>query len=211
MDGKTVERIFEPFFTTKEMERGTGLGLAVVHGIVKQHGGWIDVSSSPGKGTTFRVYLSATGRVAGPRRQETISLEFYRGGGERVLVVEDEDPVRELVIEVLETNGYHTEQAAGVKEGLAIFDREGGNFDLVLSDVVLGDGTGLDLVGEVIARKPGIKILLNSGYTDEKSQWPEIHARGYSFLHKPFTVVNLLRAVKAALLSETKVPDGVTV
>jgi len=207
MDRKTVERIFEPFYTTKEMDSGTGLGLSVVHGIVKHHGGWIDVKSTRGQGSTFRVYLAATGRPAESRPKESGSLDAYKGSGERVLVVEDEDPVRELVIEVLETNGYKTTQAAGVKEALAIFEGAAGNFDLVVSDVVLGDGTGVDLIAEVLSQKPEVKCLLNSGYTDEKSQWPEIRDRGYNFLHKPFTVIALLRAVKAALASEEKTPS----
>jgi PAS domain S-box-containing protein len=210
MDAEIVGRIFEPFYTTKEMGRGTGLGLSVIHGIVKQHGGWIDVSSTSGKGSAFKVYLPATAGRATPIPTRKIPLASLKGSAERVLVVEDEDPVRELVVEILETNGYKTVQAAGAKEALAIFEGEGGNFDLVLSDVVLGDGTGLDLVGKVTSQKPEVRVLLNSGYTDEKSQWPEIDRRGYHFLRKPFTVTDLLSAVKSALEIEVSALEEVT-
>jgi PAS domain S-box-containing protein len=211
MDNKTVERIFEPFYTTKEMGRGTGLGLSVIHGIVKQHGGWIDVTSAPGKGSTFSVYLPATGYPVEPSPKAICSPEPVKGNGQRILVVEDEDPVRRLVVEVLESNGYETAQAAGVRQAHDVFDGQGGDFHLVLSDVVLGDGSGLDLVTEIVSQKPEVRVLLSSGYTDEKSQWPEINRRGYNFLHKPFTVACLLQAVKSALESEAKVMEEATV
>jgi two-component system cell cycle sensor histidine kinase/response regulator CckA len=202
MDGQTVGHIFEPFYTTKEMGRGTGLGLSVVHGIVKQHGGWIDVESTPGEGSIFAVYLPMSSSLERPQPTKKGGLDQYRGNGECVLVVEDEDPVRELVTEVLATNGYETVQAAGVKEALAVYEVENGRFDLLLSDVVLTDGTGIDLAEEVARKSPEIRILLNSGYTDDKAQWPEIRSRGYGFLRKPFTAIDLLAAVRSALESK---------
>lgn len=197
IDKKIIEQIFEPFFSTKET--GSGLGLSVVHGIVKQHEGWIDVYSEPGKGSTFKVYLPTFSEGVRDDLKERPSLHGLGGKGERILLVEDEESVREFVTGVLTNNGYVVFGAAIVEEALSVFEREGGNFDLVFSDVVLPDKNGLELVDHLLHLKPELHVLLSSGYTDDKSQWPAIRKRGFMFLQKPYAVVDLLRMVREAL------------
>lgn len=199
MDEATLQHIFEPFFTTKEAGRGTGLGLSMVEGIVRQHGGWINAYSDPGKGSTFKVFFSAMIAPTETTSEKKLSLQRFQGQGERVLVVEDEDSVRELVARILTENGYTVVEAAGVVGALRVFDRENAQFDLVVSDVVLSDGNGVDLIDQLRSRKPTLAILLNSGYTDERSQWAAICEKGFRFLHKPFTLIDLLQAVRSAL------------
>ncbi|MFH1314706.1 MAG: ATP-binding protein, partial [Candidatus Eisenbacteria bacterium] len=199
MDEAVVVRMFEPFFTTKERGSGTGLGLSVVHGIVRQHGGWIDVASKQGKGTTFTIHLPALGAAQACDDGQEPASELHRGCGERILVVEDEAPLRELVVRVLMENGYVPSGVGSVSEALELFESENQAFDMVVSDVVLPDGNGLDMANALLERKPGLHLLLNSGYTDERSLRPKIRERGFRFLQKPFTVIDLLRAVKTAL------------
>jgi PAS domain S-box-containing protein len=199
MEKKTLEHIFEPFFSTKEAGKGTGLGLSVVYGIVKQHDGWIHVYSEPGKGSIFRVYLAAFSAKLQKRTEESISLSDLRGGGERILMVEDEEGVREFAAKALRECGYVIFEAAGAKEALQIFDREAGNFRLLFSDVVLSDQSGLELAEKFLSRKPELQVLLSSGYTDHKSQWPIISEKGFHYLEKPYFLRDLLRAVKRAM------------
>jgi len=202
MDDEVLRRIFDPFFTTKKSEEGTGLGLSVVYGIVKGHGGWISVESEPGVGSTFRIYLPAalppTGETVSRTRDKVPLLDFD-GRGWRVLVVEDDDGLREFAKRALSGHGYVVFESANAKEAMAIFEREGGNFHLVFTDVVLPDKSGLQLVEDLLSSKPELCVLLSSGYTDHRSQWPVIREKGFEFLQKPFTMVDLLRAVKKLL------------
>jgi PAS domain S-box-containing protein len=199
MNSDTVEHIFEPFFSTKQAGDGTGLGLAVVHGIVKQHGGWIDVYSQPGKGSTFRVYFKAFSATLEDKHRRKASLRNYQGNGETILIVEDEETVRRLAARIFNSNGYVTAEAGSAEEALDIFERENGNFDLLLSDVVLPGKTGVQLADEILARKRDLKVLLTSGYLDDRSQWSIVCDKGLKFLNKPFTVLDLLQAAKEAL------------
>jgi len=196
MDRATMERIFDPFFTTKK--EGTGLGLSVVYGIVKQHKGWINVESSPGLGSTFRVYLPAA--LSAPEEEgEEILPEALRGNGERVLVVEDERPVRDFIEKALSESGYVVSVATNAKEAIEIFKRKKGKFDLVFTDVVLPDERGPKLVQQLLALQPGMGVLFTSGYTNEKSDWLVIREKGYPYIQKPYTLADLLRAVREAL------------
>ncbi|NOZ24833.1 MAG: GAF domain-containing protein [Nitrospirae bacterium] len=199
MDEETIQHIFEPFFTTKEAGRGTGLGLSVVYGIVKQHGGWINVSSESGRGSVFRIYLPASPVKLEGEERKSVALDNLRGGGERILLVEDEDGVRGFASEVLRGYGYSVAEAANVKEAMEVFEREDGRFHLVVSDVVLPDRSGLHLADQLLSRKPALRILLSSGYTDQKLQWPLIQERNFRFLQKPYTLADLLQAVKEVL------------
>jgi two-component system cell cycle sensor histidine kinase/response regulator CckA len=199
IDKETLQYIFEPFFSTRE--EGTGLGLAVAYGLVKQHEGWINVYSEPGQGSTFRVYLPAFSVEPEDEVKETTSLQELQGRGERILLVEDEEVVREYTMKALDRNGYFVFEAANVQEALDIFEREGGKFQLALSDVVLPDGTGLQLIDQLLSRNPELSVLLSSGYTDRKSQWPLIRERGIRFLQKPYALPDLLRAIRGAMES----------
>jgi PAS domain S-box-containing protein len=199
MDKEIIQHIFEPFFSTKKAGKGIGLGLSVVYGIVKQHEGWINVYSEVGQGSTFKVYLPAFFVKPVDESKEAISLEDLQGNGERILVVEDEGEIRELVARVLDKNNYIVFKAANAKEAMDIFEREEGRFHLIFSDVVLSDKGGLQLADYLLSRNPQLRVLLSSGYIDEKSQWSIIHERGFRFLQKPYTLLGLLQAIREAL------------
>lgn len=199
MDEQIIQHIFEPFFTTKEVGKGAGLGLSVVHGIVKQHEGWISVYSEPGQGSTFEVYLPALAIKPQDQTEKTISLEELQGSGERILLVEDEEGVREYLTRALDENGYIVFEAANAKEATDIFEREKGEFHLVFTDVVLSDLGGLELVDQLLSRKPQLGVLLSSGYADEKSQRPVIRERGFRFIPKPYALPDVLRAIREAM------------
>jgi PAS domain S-box-containing protein len=196
MSPETLERALEPFFTTKAPELGTGLGLATVYGIVTQLEGRVELYSTPGTGTAVRVTLPATldGAVApaaGPRQPGR------RGHGERVLLVEDEPAVRSAARRILARAGYEVIEAADGQEGLTVAGAVGG-LDAVVSDVRMPGGSGIDFARALRERRPGLGVVLMSGYSEEllmdgEPAWPHV------FLDKPFTADGLLEAVHAAL------------
>lgn len=196
MEENVTEHIFEPFFTTKGNGEGTGLGLSVVYGIVKQHDGWIGVRSEKGHGSSFEIYLPAVDEEMLEQADEVVSLDQLQGEGKRILLVEDEEKVRRFTAQALSKNGYVVFPAANAKEAADVFEREKGNFNLILSDVVLPDQSGLELVDVFRSSKPHLQVMLCSGYTDNKSQWKIIQQRGYRFLEKPYTLGNLLSVVR---------------
>ena len=202
MTEEILEHIFEPFFSTKGCRDGTGLGLSVVYGIVKQHEGWIEVKSKPDKGTLFHVFISAVPVKPEEETEKMISVEEFKGHGEKILVVEDEESVREFVRRALDRTGYQVHTASNDCEALDIFVREKKNFHLVFSDVVLPDKTGVELVEELRSRNPELRVLLCSGYVGWKSQWPLIEEKGFLFLQKPYALIDLLRTIREALNSD---------
>lgn len=205
MSADIIERIFEPFFTTKESGQGTGLGLPVVYGIVRQHDGFILVSSELGIGTTIRIHLpideTARQTVVAPpiASREGANKNRLFGAGERILVVEDEASVRELTQRVLTNNGYRVTIASTIKEAKALLRAPATPFELLFSDVVLPDGNGLDLAEQARRDHPGLKVILTSGYTQERERWSERIAALDGFLPKPYPPPVLLRALRAAL------------
>jgi CheY-like chemotaxis protein len=201
IDQETRERIFEPFFTTKGPGEGTGLGLSTVYGIVRQHEGWISVHSEPGRGTSFKVYLPETSIPPEEKSRDAFSLQDLRGQGERILVVEDEDELREIATRMLRGKGYWVAEAPNVTEAVAIFEKEQGNFQLLFSDVILSDQSGLQLVEKLRKRKPELRVVLTSGYADQKVQWPIIQKENYPFLQKPYSLKDLLRTIAGVLKS----------
>ena len=203
IDQQIIDQIFEPFFTTKEPGKGTGLGLSTVYGIVKQHEGFLRVESAPGQGSTFRIYLPALTLTRSDNETLTaVSLPKAQGKGERVLVVEDDSQVRAFASAMLRENGYLTFEAATVAEAIDIFEREQENIHLIFTDVTLPDKNGLELVDYLLSRHSRLKVLLCSGYTDERSQWPTIREGKLRFLKKPYTLSDMLQAVNEALQAD---------
>jgi two-component system, cell cycle sensor histidine kinase and response regulator CckA len=192
-------RIFEPFFTTKETGKGTGLGLATVYGIVTQSEGYISVYSELGHGTTFKVYLPASGGQPEPLK----SVEAQAGGttsnGGTVLVVEDEDAVRSLAVTILERAGYHVFSARNPQEAEAAFHESGREVGLLLTDVIMPGGTGPDLHRRLSARRSNLPVLYMSGYTGHATVDQRRLEAGAPFLQKPFDADLLLRAVRQAM------------
>jgi PAS domain S-box-containing protein len=200
IDDETIEHIFEPFFSTKEQGQGTGLGLAVVYGVVQQYDGWIEVESQVGQGSTFTVYLPAIVEAAPPvPSPAALSLQGLTGRGERILLVEDEKSVREFAARVLEQHGYVVTDVPDAGSALETLEREEWGFDLVFADVVLPDKNGLELAEQILARNPSFHVLLSSGYTGQRSRWETIRQRGLHFLQKPYTLTDLLGAVRKAM------------
>ncbi|MEW6381967.1 MAG: PAS domain S-box protein, partial [bacterium] len=199
MSSEVMSRIFEPFYTTKEIGKGSGLGLSVVYGIIKQHEGWINVSSAPQRGSTFAVCLPASLMIPEKKANEAVSVKKFQGEGERILVVEDEDGVRKVTATMLQENGYVVFTAANSRQALSIFGQERGNFNLLLSDVILPDQSAIELADQLLLLQPRLRILLISGYPDKQSQWTTIRERGFRFLHKPVSLVDLLRALREVI------------
>ena len=153
MDKATVERIFDPFFTTKALGKGTGMGLSTAYGIVRQHGGEINVCSKLGSGTTFRVYLPASNELAAPVAKPAASAESI-GGNEVVLLVEDEDQVRDVVYQILVRRGYEVIQAVGGDEARRKLAVDGHRISLLVTDVVMPGQSGPEVYDEAVAKYP---------------------------------------------------------
>jgi PAS domain S-box-containing protein len=196
MDKEILHRIFDPFYSTKVPGKGTGLGLSMVYGIVKHHDGWINVYSEPGQGSEFKIYLPAIFDKAIEKIVKPISLDSIKGNGERILIVEDESCVREFTQRALHKNGYVVFSASNVSDAIKLFRKEKGDFQLIFTDVVLPDGSGLELINNLHIKNSKLKILLTSGYTDSKSQWSIINKKGYHFIQKPYALTDLLKALK---------------
>ena len=200
MNEETMSHIFEPFFTTKGPHGGTGLGLAVIYGNVKQHDGWINVESEPGRGTTFRIYIPETsGAPEVARQRDELVASDARGHGEKILLVEDEELIRGLAARALRERGYSVVEARTAEEALDLMKRADDGFDLVFSDVVLPGMSGVQLADTLLAEDPDSRILLCSGYADRRSQWSQISERGLPFLGKPYSVVDLLKTVNGLI------------
>ncbi|MDH4100942.1 MAG: PAS domain S-box protein, partial [Nitrospirota bacterium] len=206
MDADTVKMIFEPFFTTKETGRGTGLGLAVVYGIIKQHQGWINVYSEPGHGSTFKVYLPSFPDAEKEDIMEKINVEDLQGNGERILLVEDEEGVRQFAVRILLQNGYQAISAATIRDAVEIYQKESDTIHLLCSDVVLPDGRGVELAEQLTSRTPQLPVVLSSGYTRQRSQDQHIRDKGFLFLQKPYTMIELLAAIKEAFALQASPP-----
>ncbi len=199
MDNLTLSRIFEPFFTTKEFGKGTGLGLATVYGIVKQHQGWIEVQSRPSQGSTFRIYLPPDDEAAA-RKRAPIPESQVPHGTETILVVEDEPPVRWIVKEVLGKYGYKVLEAGNGVEALALWHQRHGEIALLLTDIVMPVGlTGQELAEKFTAQKPGLKVIYISGYSLQVAGKGFALLDGLNFLQKPFDGAKLALAVRHCL------------
>ncbi len=196
---KDLSRVFDPFFTTKEPGKGTGLGLATVFGIVKQHAGALRVESVVGRGSMFEVMLpKAAGHV--PSKEETTAVLPWVGGTETVLVVEDEPAVRLSTRSVLEQQGYRVLEAANGPEALKLWEHQAGEVELLVTDIVMPGGiTGRDLAARLRERQPGLRVIFSSGYSAETVGGDLLAQGTQHFLQKPYPPQELLRAVRRCL------------
>jgi CheY-like chemotaxis protein len=208
MDEQTRKRVFEPFFTTKERGKGTGLGLSTVFGIVRQSGGHIRLESEPGQGTAIWIYFPWRGEAAEApvSRIETPAVASapatFEGGG-TVLLVEDEEVVRDLAREILRANGYRVVTASHGQEALRVFDAHAGRIDLLLTDVVMPVMGGRELADRLMDRQQDLKVLFVSGYAGDVAFHQGLLETQASFLGKPFSPPELIDKVRTVLASTT--------
>jgi signal transduction histidine kinase/CheY-like chemotaxis protein len=203
-------RIFEPFFTTKEPGKGTGLGLATVFGIVKQHAGWIEVASETGAGTTFAIFFPVCDAIpAAAAESPALVAPAGAGGTETVLVVEDEMVLREMARDFLNSCGYRILEASSGREALQVWGKHRSEIDLLLTDMKMPEGiSGRELAEKMIAEQPALRVIFTSGYSDDIVS-PEILARNNArFLPKPYSYADLTRAVREALNHVVKTSVG---
>jgi two-component system, cell cycle sensor histidine kinase and response regulator CckA len=199
IDPEALPHIFEPFYTTKDVGKGTGLGLATVYGIVRQHLGWITVSSEVGRGTVFQICLPAS-----TEKPDTISeiafTPLAEGGKETVLVVEDEPALRLLVRSILERSGYRVLEAESGLLALDVWEEEGDKIDLVLTDMVMPDGlSGRELGQRLLQEKPSLKVIYSSGYSADVIGEDFLRKESNHFLQKPYHPNKLIELVRHCL------------
>jgi two-component system cell cycle sensor histidine kinase/response regulator CckA len=197
MDRETVSKLFEPFYTTKEVGQGVGLGLAAVHGIVKQSGGSVWAYSEPGRGTTLKIYLPKVGNAATYQADKT-QIGSVKGK-ETILLAEDELVVRTLVSECLAKNGYHVIEATQGSEALDKAKERRGLIDLLLTDIVMPEMNGKELADALTAEFPKISVLFMSGYAGKAMLRQGVSLDGADFIQKPFVPDQLLLAVRKVL------------
>jgi DNA-binding NtrC family response regulator len=171
----------------------------VVYGIVKQHEGWVNVYSEPGEGTVFKIYLPVSSASEESKSEEEVSPEELHGRGERVLLVEDDEMLHEFAVQILSDNGYVVSAAVNAEAGIDLFDEGNGEFDLVFSDVILPGINGVELVEQLLLKKPDLRVLLSSGYMDDRSHQAAIQDREFDFIQKPYTSSDLLKSMRKAL------------
>jgi len=198
MDKKTLKNIFEPFFTTKNVDKGTGLGLATIYGIVKQNDGFINVYSEPGVGSTFKIYLSRhAGDVQEKMTTQVSPAPLSRG--ETVLLVEDEPAIMKMTQLMLKRMGYKVLMAGTPSRAVALAKEHAGNIDLLISDVVMPEMDGRTLSDRIIAIRPGLKTLFMSGYTANIIAGHGVVEEGTNFMQKPFSVNDLGAKIRSVL------------
>jgi two-component system cell cycle sensor histidine kinase/response regulator CckA len=196
MDESVRQRIFEPFFTTKEKGKGTGLGLSMVYGVVKNHGGFINVYSEAGEGSTFKVYLPLSGK---PEVLESVSDTEMTGGHETILVIDDEEPIRQVAADLLGNYGYRVRLAANGEEGASVFAKQAAQIDMVILDMIMPKQGGRETFLQLKKIDPKVRVLFSTGYS-QNEKVNEILALGVKgFIQKPYQVRDLLAKVRDIL------------
>jgi len=199
MDAATRAQVFEPFFTTKDIGKGTGLGLATVYGIVKQNGGFIDMESAPGQGTTFYIYLPVHGEEQAVAARAGVKDQRKDQGEETILLVEDEPALLALSKIMLEQLGYRVMAASLPGEAIQWAEGHAGEIDLLITDVVMPEMNGHDLAKHLQQLRPNIKCLFMSGYTADVIADHGILDEGIHFIQKPFSHADLARRLRDVL------------
>ncbi|MHC5065067.1 MAG: ATP-binding protein [Planctomycetota bacterium] len=198
MEENVRKRIFDPYFTTKDTGEGLGLGLSTVFGIINQSHGHISVDAVPGKGSKFKILLPRVFQPLDPKEEAEGSLANL-GGSETILLVEDDESVRNLTSEILQDHGYKCIEATGPEEALALIFQENIGFDLLITDVLMPKMTGRELAQKVLADRPGTPVLYISGYSEEHLEEPEDASVSSVLVHKPFTTHELLESMRRIL------------
>ncbi len=199
IEPKVLSHLFEPFFTTKEVGKGTGLGLATVYGIVKQHQGWLQVHSEVGKGTTFEIFFPVASSAAGRANGDTEQATSHHGT-ETILLAEDETKLREMVSDVLTLHGYKVLSASSGPAAIELWRREEGKVDLILTDMVMPGGMmGTDLVAELTRCNPALKVIYTTGYSPGSTGLQDALHRGVKFLPKPYSPHKLAGIIRRCL------------
>jgi two-component system, cell cycle sensor histidine kinase and response regulator CckA len=201
MDAKTREHIFEPFFTTKEPGKGTGLGLATVFGIIRQHGGFVSVDSEPNHGSTFRIYLPVVKSAAVDLAQPNLKPEenVLRGGNETLLVADDHEGIREMVRSALEGRGYRVLLAVNGEEAILTFENHSREISLVVLDMVMPRIGGLEAAKRMKQIRPELPVIFTTGYSSENEALSKVIASGGTVVEKPFDPGKLARRVRELL------------
>jgi len=198
MDAEVLGRIFEPFFTTKAVGKGTGLGLATVYGIIRQHGGWLEVESQPAKGTTFRIFLP-------PSEQPVETLEVTEHaalstGHETILVVEDPEDLLDMVAQILTVQGYQVITANSGRQAIEMWERTNPAVDILVTDMVMPGGVmGRELAMELVAKNPDLRVIFTSGYSADVVGKELVLGRGMNYLQKPYDPQRLAVVVRNSL------------
>jgi two-component system cell cycle sensor histidine kinase/response regulator CckA len=204
MDAKTLARVFEPFFTTKAPGKGTGLGLATAYGVVKQSGGYIWASSEPGKGACFDIYLPRVHAPA-PEKASGTRPDAARQGTETILLVEDDEALRSLILDTLQQWGYEVFEAADGHDAMLIAQEQALKIDLLLTDVVMPGMNGTQVAEKVVALNPAIRVLFMSGYADLGPGQDDFFSKERRLLQKPYKLPELARAIREVLETNSEV------
>jgi len=194
MDEAARKKVFEPFFTTKEVGKGTGLGLSIVYGLIKQHKGYIDVHSEPGKGTAFKIYLPTTEKIAGQQEQPTLTADI-KGGIETILLAEDEATVRETTKALLNEFGYTVIEAVNGEDAVSQFKENRDKIELLIFDMVMPKKNGKEAYEEIKKISPAVKIIYLSGYAASVMKGAILDSDA-NFISKPVTPNELLRKIR---------------
>jgi two-component system, cell cycle sensor histidine kinase and response regulator CckA len=200
IDKDTLQHIFEPFYTTKGVGAGTGLGLAMVHGIVRHHGGHIKCYSEPGKGTTFKIYFPAL--ISEEEEAQTIERPMPRGGSETILLVDDEEFIRDLGSRILTKAGYKVITASDGKEALEVYQHSSDKISLVILDLIMPKMGGKQCLEGLMGLNPSIKVIMASGYSANGPTKDALSAGARGFVNKPYDIRQVLEVVRRVLEAE---------